>query len=65
MDTGLGSFAKISERIAQRQEKVFKELSGVFTKGEELIIKGSHFKVDKIKKRGLRLLLLPNNSNLT
>ena len=63
MDTGRGNFAEISEFRAKQIKDVFamqgRDLSGIFTKGEILELKGSRFRVEKIKTRSLRLLLLP------
>lgn len=61
MDTGCGKFAKISDLLAKNlKEKVGRELCRVFAVGEILEIKGSKFRVEKIKTRSLRLLLLPD-----
>lgn len=59
MDTGLGSFAPLSEEKAG--ELIGKDIRGVFTTDETLEIRGSLFKIQKIeeKKMVLRLLRKP------
>lgn len=62
MDTGRGSFAEVSEiKASQVTTAMGLELSGVFRVGEIIEIRGSRFRVERIKTRGLRLLLLPDN----
>ena len=61
MDTGLGELTPISKNVAHLFDGVPNLMkSRVFTEGEEVKVKGSRFKVDKIKKHTLRLLLLPD-----
>jgi len=62
MDDGLGKFIPISKKLAELFYENIPNLhkSRVFTIGEVVEIKGSKFKVEKIKKRTLRLLLLPD-----
>ena len=62
MDTGKGKFVPISENLANIVESnCGPELSRVFHVGETLTIKGSKFRVERIKTRSLRLLLLPDS----
>jgi len=57
MDTGKGDFAEISEPVAkQLQEKKHP----VFQEGEIIELKGSRFRVKKIRQKDLVLRLLPN-----
>ena len=58
MDTGLGRFTQISPKRAKEIRKQTPELSRTFEVGEEIMIRGSRFKVERIKTRSLRLLLL-------
>lgn len=63
MDTGNGSFVRITEAMAKDLRKAQanpqRELRHIFREGEVLEIRGSKFRVERIKTRGLRLLLLP------
>lgn len=58
MDTGNGRFTEISEQVFN-QHKVL-DNARVFRKGEIVNIKGSRFRVQKIKSRALHLFLLPD-----
>ncbi len=60
MDTGLGNFAPISDIRAKQIINKNPELSRVFRVGETLEIRGSRFRIERIKTRSLRLLLLPD-----
>jgi len=64
MDTGQGTFAEISPEKARAMRDVFidgtLDTTGVFQEGEVVHLRGSRFKIDKIKRRTIRLLLLPN-----
>ena len=62
MDTGFGKFEPISKAVAE----TFSEIpdlrkSRIFCEGETVEVKGSKFRIDKIKQRTLRLLLLPDD----
>jgi len=62
MDTGLGEFAKINGNVAKKILEVLDlQKSGIFQVGETLEIRGSKFRVEKIKPHSLRLLLLPQS----
>ena len=58
MDTGEGRFKMIEAVEAARFEAEGYPL-GIFKVGEQLIIKGSRFRVKSIKLKELRLKLLP------
>ena len=60
MDTGLGKFAPISDIRAKQIISKNLELSRVFQIGEILEIRGSRFRIERVKTRSLRLLLLPD-----
>ena len=65
MDTGLGEFASISKNVAREfltDNGYDMTKSRIFVEGEEVKLKGSRFKIEKIKKRTLRLLLLPDQA---
>ena len=68
MDTGKGTFehAKSLEELFKQRPDLKKVLdgrpegkSGLFTQGETLEIRGSKFKIQRITRRQLVLLLLP------
>ena len=58
MDTGMGKFAEISEERAKKIQEALRQQrgmghidnSGIFHVGEELLIKGSKFRVQKINR---------------
>ena len=58
MDTGNGNLEAISE--GKYQELKDKNVSGIFTQGKILQIKGSKFEVSFITKEGLQLRILPS-----
>ena len=65
MDTGEGHFKKFPsmEELKNNMHDMFNTYpnhGGVFQEGEELIIKGSRFKVVEILNKGLALELLPS-----
>ena len=61
MDNGNGHFIPITEKEAILINKnVGRDLAGIFRKGEIITIRNSKFRVERIKTRSLRLLLLPN-----
>jgi len=65
MDNGTGSFVEIGENKAKAINSAMgRELSGIFQVGETLEIRGSKFRVERIKTRSLRLLLLPSGVDL-
>ena len=67
MDTGKGEFTQLSKKIAERfltDKGLDMTSSRVFTEGEIVRVKGSRFKVERIKRRTLRLLLLPDEENI-
>lgn len=55
MDSGNGNFAKITEDVAKH---IPSPPIGVFRIGEELVIKGSWFRVQSIGKNKMKLKLL-------
>jgi len=59
MDTGNGTFKKISNEKFEEQMKKSEPL--VFKVGEILEIRGSKFRVEKIIRKKLILRLLPKN----
>ena len=59
MDTGIGRFTEISEQVFKQHNVL--DNARVFHKGEIVQVKGSKFKVQKIKSRSLTLFLLPDN----
>lgn len=62
MDTGRGTFTEIDEKIGEEFRKaVGIERSGIFQEGEELEIRGSHFKIESIGRKYMRLKLLKKN----
>ena len=61
MDTGTGRFIEISEQVFN-QHKVL-DNARVFQKGEIVHVKGSRFKVKRIKARALHLYLLADNED--
>lgn len=59
MDTGEGKFVKIDEKEPTKEQKEqFPSYGGVFSIGEQVIIKKSLFKVVKITRKKLTLRLL-------
>jgi len=58
MDTGNGTFARISAERAKAIKAAMGPTSGVFHVGEELITKGSIFRITAIRRKGLKLKLL-------
>ena len=56
MDTGLGKLERISEEKAD--ELFEKDVSGIFSVGETLEIKGSKFQIHNINRFGMKLRLL-------
>jgi hypothetical protein len=61
VDTGLGNFTPISEQRTMEIKTMSPELSRIFQKGEILYIRGSRFRIERIKARSLRLLLLADD----
>jgi len=57
MDTGRGHFEEIPKELYEQAERKWPGLSGVFRVGERLVIKGSKFKVQSIKRKRLVLRL--------
>ena len=68
MDTGTGNFARLSPQAAESMMNVeYEKLEGipsVFSKGEEVEIKNSRFKILSIGQKEMRLKLLPHKTNL-
>lgn len=65
MDAGRGSFLPVSDEVAKLDRRYIPiELSRVFEVGEVLTIRSSRFRVERIKTRGLRLLLLPDEETV-
>jgi len=62
MDAGDGTFKQIEK---EEVDDIFidgtLDKSQLFFEGEIIELKGSKFTIDKIKKRTLRLLLMPKN----
>lgn len=58
MDTGLGRLEPIGELKAMELET--KNVSGVFTVGEVVEVKGSKFRVHRIDPKKLILRILPS-----
>jgi hypothetical protein len=58
MDTGKGEFEEVEDAKADYLQK--QGVMGFFKVGEELVIKGSHFKVQGIRPKRLILKLLPS-----
>jgi len=62
MDSGMGVFHPVSDEVAKLDRRYIPiELSRMFEIGEILTIRGSRFRVERIKTRGLRLLLLSDD----
>ena len=62
MDSGMGVFQPVSDEVAKLDRRYIPiELSRMFEIGEILTIRGSRFRVERIKTRGLRLLLLSDD----
>ena len=60
MDTGMDKFAEISPSMAELLKS--KTLSSrVFEVGEQLIVKDSQFKIEKIGTHTMTLRLIPDN----
>lgn len=58
MDTGNGTFAKISSKKAEQIQHALTKSSGVFCVGERLEIKGALFRVQSIGRSKMKLKLL-------
>ncbi|KKL15150.1 hypothetical protein LCGC14_2508500 [marine sediment metagenome] len=67
MDTGKGTFEQLDTegmtdteiiRAKARAEHKHKQHGGWFREGEELEIRGSRFRIQSVKPKGLRLKLL-------
>ena len=56
MDTRLGKFAEISEKVFDEAEE--KGMKGVFKTGQTIEIRGSRFYIHKIFEDGMYLRLL-------
>ena len=62
MDTGDGTFKQLENKeIGDAFIDGTLDKSQLFYEGEIIELKGSKFTIDKIKKRTLRLLLMPKN----
>ena len=59
MDTGEGEFKMFFSGEEEGLRKKYPKSKGVFTKGEELEIRGSKFRVIDISPFGIKLKLLP------
>lgn len=58
MDTGRGTFARISPEVAKKYEGTGLLDSGIFHVGEILTIKGSKFRVQSIGRTKMKIKLL-------
>ena len=65
MDTGEGRFEMFEkEEELKKMQETYPEHGGVFRQGETLEIRGSLFRVQSIKPKGMRLKLLKKNSGI-
>ena len=58
MDTGEGTFMRLTEENIDTALKLYPGHGGIFREGEEVELKGSSFVVSKILQNGLKLKLL-------